>query len=226
MYSPLTPLSYPPPFKDVKRRLVFVKSNFQIKHPKEHIITQLAIMMRRTTGLSITQSRHLLNFFPLGRASGPKMIQKVLPPNMSSPRMMKMPKMFLNTEAKTRNYVPRNQLKLHCADCKFYWHHDALAVRCTSNPTHRQREMWLEPTWIKFNRNPLNFHKYLIANIHPRTGAMLNRENTTSRNNERRGAGYSARNLRMGRDSRSIARKVSGVGSFHQGYYLKFPLPT
>lgn len=180
-------------------------------------------MLRRTALVAVARTPCCLNFFPLGRSSGPKRIQKVLPPNLMSPGMMSMPKLVADKETKVRNYVPRSDLKLLCECCKFYWHHDALAIRCTANREHNQHEAWLKPNWSYFARNPLNFNKYIFANVHPRTGALLNHENSASRSNERRGAGFSGRTLALMKESRVVSRKVSGVGVYSTGFRVRFP---
>lgn len=169
----------------------------------------------------------LLNFFPLGFACGPPNRSVMLPPNNLDGRSTNFMKKLEGPTDKHPNLVPRYKLKLKCEHCKFHWIHDTLVIRCPAHPEeHNQREMWLEPTWMWGKQQPYRYYRYLPANVNPRTHMPLAREDAKGMNNERRSQGLPTKTRLLARESRGIARHITGIGVFNQGWKTRFPFPT
>eukprot|EP00758_Cryptobia_borreli_P006255 Tbor_TRINITY_DN5102_c1_g4::TRINITY_DN5102_c1_g4_i1::g.26335::m.26335 len=186
-------------------------------------------MIRSTLPVAFTFTSICHNYFPFGRSSGPKMIQKILPRSNLDPNSMLVSKhrKANKEENKESNWKRRRDLVLHCKSCHFEWQHDALTVRCTNSKEHNQREIWHAPFWKYYNHLPENHNKYMPLAKNPRTGSFLNREFTKSMNNERRGMiGMSTRSLRVEKERNRLARHVGGIGSFSQTWKTRFPYPT
>lgn len=168
-----------------------------------------------------------LSFFPLGSTSGPKnkSVLAVIN-NLDGHRTHNIKKLQGPTD-KHPNLVQRDQLKLHCENCRFQWLHDTLVVRCPANPEeHNQREMWLQPTWMWGKQQPYEYHKYLPANINPRTHMFMARESAKGMNNERRSQGLTTKTRLIEKEKRGISRAVSGIGIYNTRWQTRFPFPT
>lgn len=175
----------------------------------------------------VARTAALLNFFPLGYMAGPKNRQTLCPPNNFDGRVTNNMTKLTGPTDKHPGLVRRENMKLSCEHCRFHWVHDTLVVRCPSNPAeHNQREMWLQPTWMWGKQQPFQFYKYLPANINPRTGMHLAREDAKGMNNERRSQGLPTKTRQLHAERRQIARSVTGIGVYNQRWKTRFPYPV
>ena len=184
-------------------------------------------MLRKTLGCRspFKQSRTLLSFFPLGLSHGPKNFEIQLPPNNYDGHRHNTIKKLTGSTIPA-NLVPRNDLKLMCNHCRFEWKFETLTVCCHSEPTHNQREQWIQPTWMWGLQQPFQYWKYLPTTRNPRTHMMLAREQAKSRCNERRGQGLTTKSMRLAKEYRGISRHVSKIGNFTTRWATHFPFPT
>lgn len=163
----------------------------------------------------------LLNFFPLGRKSGPE--GQLFPFSNIAPITERPPMPRKDGAIK---FVSRNDLQLMCRHCRFEWRHDALSVRCPLDPEHQQRETWLPPDWTWGSTQPLNYNRYYPHPQNHRTGQWWGPENAKSNNNERRAQGITRLWKTQQREQRGMARSVSKIGSFGTQWKTYFPFPT
>lgn len=183
-------------------------------------------MLALRTGF-LARTVPLLNYFPLGRTSGPINKSVFYPLNNFDGRKSNNMKKLEGSTDKHPNLVHRNKLKLSCEHCRFQWVHDTLTVKCPAHPdAHNQREMWLQPTWMWGKQQPYQYYKYLPLNINPRTGMFLAREDAKGMNNERRSQGLTTKTRNIEKERRGISRAVSGIGIYNTRWKTRFPFPT
>nr|CCC90289.1 unnamed protein product [Trypanosoma congolense IL3000] len=167
-----------------------------------------------------------LNFFPLGLYSGPTNAHTLLPRNNLDGRATHTMKKIQGQTKDPQMVMSRDNLKLRCEYCRFEWLHDTLCVRCPAQPSHDQREMWLQSTWMWGKQQPYQYYKYMPAVRNPRTGMPLAREDARSMNNERRAQGLTTCTRNIEKERRGISRAVSNIGRYNTRWKTRFPFPV
>ena len=164
------------------------------------------------------RSRAFLNFFPLGRSSGPFNRDKFLKPLATDPGT--------NTYMNPKQSVARRDVVLKCEHCRYFWSYDRLAVYCPVNPTHKKIERSLKIDWIWDQKNPAKVFSQLQTTIHPKDGRWLSGDHCPSRGHrEPKSVGITSRMMSALRDRSRLSTKVSGLkGSrFHWKTYFPYP---